>query len=102
MSKAETIKKIKAIITNYGTFGSGEVEVGGETHSPCISAQGNLCDLAEYFNHDDVGINVYKPSGFSSDPIDDYKLKYEELSGAVLNEILKIAKEYAKIQEATI
>jgi hypothetical protein len=39
------------------------------------------------------------PSGFSSDPVDDYELTYEELEKDVLEEILALCEQYKESQE---
>ena len=101
MQKRTIIKRIKDIIEKHGSFGSGEVEQGGESYSPCVNSMGNLVSLAEYFS-DDVEVNVYDPTGFSSDPIDTYNVSYEELSKDVLEEILIIAELYEVDQEKTL
>jgi hypothetical protein len=102
MQKRTIIKRIRAIITEWGSFGSGEVEGSlGETYSPCVVSMGNLVALAEYFKLNEVDVNVYNPSGFSSDPVDDYTLTYEELPKDVLLEILYIAEAYDVDQHKT-
>lgn len=103
MQKRTIIKKIKAIINEWGSFGSGEVEGSmGETYSPCVDSMGNFVALAEYFKLNEVDVNVYDPNSFSSDPIDDYTLTYEELSKEVLEEILDIAEAYDVDQHKTL
>jgi hypothetical protein len=99
MTKKTIIKKIKAIIVNYGSFSAAEVEL---EQSPCVSVMGTLVAMAEEFKHDVVVINVYKPDGISSDPIDEYEQTYEELPKDVLEEILRIAENYEVDQEKTI
>ena len=99
MQKKTIIKKIKAIILNYGTFSLGEVE-GAD--GICVNEMGNYVALAEGFNLDFVEINVYEPCSFSSDPIDDYELKYEDLDKVTLEHILFVAELYETDQEKTI
>lgn len=100
MKKKEIIAKIKNIIEDYGSFGSGEImEATGETYSPCVSSLGNYVGLAEYFELDKVEVNIYEPTGFSSDAMDSYEAQYEDLSKEVLSEILKLAEQYKNIQE---
>ena len=93
-TKKSIIKKIKKIITEFGVFGVGEVEQGGETYSPCINSMGNLVSLAEYFNNNDVEVNVYDSSSFSSDEISSYTVSYEDLPLSVLEEILELCEQY--------
>jgi hypothetical protein len=97
--KAILIKKIKSIIENYGTFSLGEVD-GAE--GICINEMGDLVALLEYFGTDVVEANVYKPSSFSSDSIETYNVKYEDLDIEVLKEVLFVAELYETDQEKTI
>jgi hypothetical protein len=95
MRKPTIIKHIKRIIEEWGAFGSGEVEGSlGETYSPCVNSMGGLVALAEYFNLNEVEVNIYQPSGFSSDPIDSYTVSYEDLSKDALEEILDLCDQY--------
>jgi hypothetical protein len=97
MKKQEVISKIQDVLVKWGEFSIGEVD--GEDVSPCVASHGNLVDLAEYFNNTGVTVEVYNPSGFSSDPIDTYDLDYEELGIDVLEEIFMIAERYDVQQE---
>ena len=99
MNKNKIIEKIKNIISNYGAFGSGEIEQDGGTYSPCVASMGPYVSLAEYFTKDAVEVNIYDPEGFSSDAMETYELTYEELKISTLKEVLKLAKGYEKIQE---
>ncbi|HUU87702.1 MAG TPA: hypothetical protein VMX17_08125 [Candidatus Glassbacteria bacterium] len=93
MTKTAIIKKIKAIIKDYGSFGSGEVEIGGETMSPCVNEMGGLIGLAEYFSKE-VTVEVYEPSSMSSDSMHSYKMDYLDLDIETLKKILELAKQY--------
>ena len=95
MKKEEIIKKIKEIIAEFGGFGVGEVEADC---SPCVGSLGNYVGLAEEFNLNGVEVNVYMPSGFSSDPEDEYGMTYEELDTDVLEEILLLCEKYKEQQ----
>ena len=99
MQKKTIIKRIKSIVENYGTFNIGEVD-GAD--GICVAEMGNLVALAEYFNGTIIEVNVYDPNSFSSDPIDDYELTYEELSKETLEEILFVAELYETDQEKTL
>jgi len=99
MQKRTIIKRIKSIIENYGTFNIGEVE-GAD--GICVNEMGNLVALAEYFNGTTIEVNVFDPNSFSSDPIDDYELTYEELDKDTLEQILFIAELFETDQEKTI
>jgi len=99
MQKRTIIERIKSIIYNYGTFNIGEVE-GAD--GICVNEMGNLVALAEYFNGTTIEVNVFDPNSFSSDPISDYELTYEELSKEMLEEILFVAELYETDQEKTL
>jgi hypothetical protein len=99
MQKKTIIKRIKSIIQNYGTFNIGEVD-GAE--GICVNEMGNYVGLAEYFNGTTIEVNVYDPNSFSSDPIDDYELTYEELDKDTLEQILFVAEMYETDQEKTL
>jgi len=99
MQKRTIIKRIKSIIYNYGTFNIGEVE-GAD--GICVNEMGNLVALAEYFNGTTIEVNVFDSNSFSSDPISDYELTYEELSKEILEEILFVAELYETDQEKTL
>ena len=99
MQKRTIIKRIKTIIENYGTFNIGEVD-GAD--GICVNEMGELVGLAEYFNGTTIEVNIYDPNSFSSDPISDYELTYEELSKKLLEEILSVAELFEVDQEKTI
>ena len=99
MQKRTIIKRIKTIIENYGTFNIGEVD-GAD--GICVNEMGELVALAEYFNGTTIEVNIYDPNSFSSDPISDYELTYEELSKKLLEEILSVAELFEVDQEKTI
>jgi hypothetical protein len=88
MQKRTVIKNIKKIINKFGAFDVNEI--GAET-SPCVGELGNYVGLAEYFKPTGVQVNVYMPSGFSSDPEDEYDMDYEDLDKDTLEEILLLA-----------
>jgi hypothetical protein len=102
MEKEQIIEEIKGIIENYGSFGSDEVEQAGGSYSPCVNEMGNLVALAECFNSTAIAVNIYDPTSFSSDPIDDYDLTYEELDKDTLEQILFIAELFETDQEKTL
>jgi len=93
-AKKELIIEIKEIISDYGSFGTGEVQA---SYSPSVDNQkGNLTHLIERFNLNDVEVEVY---GSSEQIIDDYNLTYEELELHTLEYILELAQAYKEIQE---
>ena len=101
MQKRTIIKRINTIIKEFGSFGSGEVETNGETYSPCVGELGNYVGLAEYFEQGKATINIYDPSSFSSDPMDEYDMDYVDMSKDILNEILLVAENWEADQIQT-
>jgi len=99
MKKRTIIKRIKSIIEKHETFNIGEV-VGAD--GICVNEMGNLVALVEYFNSTTVEVNIYDANSFSSDPIDDYELTYEELDKDTLEQILFIAELFETDQEKTL
>ena len=99
MQKKTIIKRIKSIIEKHDSFSIGE---GYGADGICINEMGNYVGLAEYFNDTTIEVNVYETDSFSSDPIDDYELTYEELSKETLEEILFVAEMYETDQEKTL
>ena len=92
-AKKEVIEQIKEIISEYGSFSTGEVQA---SYSPSVPNQkGNLVHLVEYFNQDDVDVEVYD----DEIEVDSYTLTYEELDQENLEYILELAQAYKEIQE---
>jgi hypothetical protein len=89
MHKKTMIKRINTIIKEHGSFSIGELEY--VDCSPCVGELGRYVGLAEYFEVDKAQVNVYMPSGFSSDPEDEYDLSYIFMEKYVLEEILRLA-----------
>ena len=99
MQKRTIIKNIRKIIAEFGGFHIGEVGYM-EAQGICVNEMGNFVAIAEgFFN--EVEVNVYEPSSFSSDSVDEYTLTYEELDKDVLEEILFICVHYEAEQIQT-
>ena len=93
-AKKEVIEQIKEIISEYGGFGTGEVQA---SYSPSVPNQkGNLNHLIEYFEKDKVEVEVY---GNWENSIDSYYLTYDDLDEETLEYILELAQAYKEIQE---
>lgn len=90
-AKKSIIKQIKKIITEWGTFGSGELDY---SDSVLVNEMGELIALAEYFNYNSVDVRVYDTGSMSSDSIHEYEVAYEELSKDALEEILILCEQY--------
>ena len=92
MEKLELINVITSIIKEYGGFSVGEIEE--EINGVVVSELGNLVGIAEYFNEDYSDIKIYDPSSFSSDEIDSFEMKYDEMDENTLQSILLICKKW--------
>ena len=84
--RTKIINRIKKIIENYGTFGSGEIEQN-DGQSVAIGVMGSLIALAEYFKGESVNVEVYDTSSSSSDSIHSYSVSYEDLKTDELEDI---------------
>jgi len=92
-AKKELITEIKEIISEYGSFGTGEVQA---SYSPSVQNQkGNLDHLIERFNLLDVEVDVYDDEV----EVDNYTLTYDDLDEETLEYILELAQAYKEIQE---
>jgi hypothetical protein len=91
MTKQEIIDRIKSILSVEGCFWIGELEV--ETTGVVVGELGKFIGLAEYFSEDFCEVNVYEPSSMSSDEIDTYDAKYEDLNDDVLQRILEVVEQ---------
>jgi hypothetical protein len=91
MNKNETIERIKSILSVEGCFWIGELE--DERAGIVVGELGKFIGLAEYFTEDFCEVNVYVPSSMSSDEVDTYDAKYEDLNEDVLGEILIVVEQ---------
>lgn len=92
MEKTELITRITDILKDFGCFSVGELDY--ETSGVVVGELGKFVGIAEYFTEDYADVKVYEPSSFSSDEVDSYESKYEDLDVDVLNEILLICEQY--------
>jgi hypothetical protein len=91
MEKSKLIESITDLLKNYGCFSIGELD--GET-GVNVGSLGNFVGLAEYFTEDYCEVNVYEPRSFSSDPMDTYEEKYEDLSESALSDVLYLCEQW--------
>ena len=91
MEKKEIIERIKKILSVEGCFWIGELEE--ERAGVVVGELGKFIGLAEYFTEDFCEVNVYEPSSMSSDEVDTYDAKYEDLDEDVLQEILLVVEQ---------
>ena len=96
MQKRTIIKKIKAIIEEYGSFSTADVE---SESSPIINSFGkDSYQLAERFNNNGVTAVSY----VHETETDEDEILYEDLPKDVLEEILSIAEDYEVDFERTM
>lgn len=86
------IESILTIIKKWGSFSVGELEHA--TNGVCVNEMGSLVAIAETFTADHADIEVYEPDSFSSDSVDSYTMKYEEMDIDALDEILFICEQW--------
>ena len=91
MEKKEIIDRIRKILSVEGCFWIGELEE--ERAGVVVGELGKYIGLAEYFTEDFCEVNVYEPSSMSSDEVDTYDAKYEDLDEDVLQEILLVVEQ---------
>ena len=94
MKKLKLINRITDIIKLNGGFSVGEFD--DDTNGVVVSELGKFVGIAEYFNEDCATINIYEPTSFSSDEVDNFEMKYEEMDDNVLQEILLICEKWDK------
>ena len=92
MEKLKLIDRITDIIKLNGGFSVGEFD--DDTNGVVVSELGKFVGIAEYFNEDCATINIYEPTSFSSDEVDNFEMKYEEMDDNVLQEILLICEKW--------
>ena len=92
MEKSELINRITNIVKEYGGFSVGEIEE--ETGGVVVSELGKFVGIAEYFNEDYSDIKIYDPTSFSSDEVDSFEMKYEEMDESILQLILPICEKW--------
>jgi len=96
-------KAIKDILSVQGCFSVGELLLAGvDTETICVGSLGRFVALAEYFTEDYVEINIYDPASYSSDAIDSYTEKYENLSDDILLGILTQCEQWDLSNKFTI
>ena len=90
--KEAVIRKIQAIIKEFGDFTTADIEASCDVSIPAI---GNLIHLANMFNYSDADVEVYEDGG--ENEIDSYKLSYWDMDIDTLNEVLEYANQYEAV-----
>jgi hypothetical protein len=87
MAKKRDIKKIKKILSEWGSTSVGELQTES---SPIVFSVGGVSVLAERFNVDNVGVTVYN----NDEEIEADNMEYEDLSDDTISDILYILEDY--------
>ena len=87
MNREEKIADIKRIIKTYGSTSPMDLDLGG---SPCIMSTGNVSQLIEGFNEDNVDVVSY----VNETEVSEDSLEYEDLSDDIIDEIHSIMEDY--------
>ncbi len=94
MNKEQKIALIRGIIKVWGGFSPSEVE---SDCGICVGELGGLVALVEYLSLDCVDVSIYSSDSFSSDSLQDYTMKYSELTDEVLDELVSLCRKYNEI-----
>lgn len=92
--KKKLILKIKAIIKDYGSFTTADVQAES---SPCVNSMRGATQLAESFYKDKVEAVTYETK--NDNEIGTDYIKYEELDKSTLEQILKLAEQWKELNE---
>jgi hypothetical protein len=90
--KEAIIRKIQAIIKEFGTFTTADITADCDVSIPII---GNHIHLANIFNYSDADVEVYEDGG--ENEIDSYKLSYWDMDIDTLTEVLEYANQYEAV-----
>lgn len=90
--KEAVIRKIQAIIKDFGDFTTADITADCDVSIPVI---GNHIHLANMFNYSDADVEVYEDGG--ENEIDSYKLSYWDMDIDTLTEILEYANQYEAV-----
>ena len=88
MTKKATIKAIKAIIKEHGSFTTADVQAQS---SPCVATLGGTTQLLEEFNYDKAKAICYDRQ---DEEVSEDFIPYEDLREDVLDEILFLAQDH--------
>jgi hypothetical protein len=94
MEREQKIEFITGIIGLWGGFSPSSAD---ETFGLCVGELGELVTLVEYLSMDCIDVSVYSPSSFSSDSLQDYTMKYDELTDEVLDELVSLCRKYNEV-----
>lgn len=87
--KTEIISKIKAIISDYGSFTTADVQADS---SPCVNSMKGASQLAESFYQDKVEAVTYELQ--HDNEVGTTHIAYEDLDVDTLEHILRLAEDW--------
>lgn len=90
--KEAVIRKIQAIIKEFGDFTTADIEASCDVSIPVI---GNHIHLASRFYYGKADVEVYEE--FGDNEIDEYDLNYWDMDIDTLNEVLEYANQYEAV-----
>jgi len=90
--KEAIIRKIQAIIKEFGSFTTADIEASCDVGIPSV---GNHIHLASRFYYDHADVEVYEDGG--ENEIDEYDLNYWDMDIDTLNEVLEYADQYEAV-----
>jgi len=90
--KEAIIRKIQAIIKEYGGFTTADIDADCDVSIPSV---GNHIHLANGFNYSDADVEVYEDGG--ENEIDSYSLNYWDMDIDTLTEVLEYANQYEAV-----
>ncbi len=90
--KEAVIRKIQAIIKEFGSFTTADIVASCDVSIPAI---GNHIHLASNFHYGDANVEVYEDGG--ENEIDSYKLNYWDMDIETLTEVLEYANQYEAV-----
>ena len=90
--KEAVIRKIQAIIKEFGDFTTADIEASCDVSIPVI---GNHIHLASRFYYDKADVEVYEDGG--ENEIDEYDLNYWDMDIDTLTEVLEYANQYEAV-----
>jgi hypothetical protein len=90
--KEAVIRKIQAIIKEFGDFTTADIEASCDVSIPVI---GNHIHLASRFYYDHADVEVYEDGG--ENEIDSYNLNYWDMDIETLTEVLEYANQYEAV-----
>jgi hypothetical protein len=100
MQKRVMLKRIRTIISEFGSFGAGEVEQN-DGQSVGVGQMGSLIALAEHFHSYHAEVEVYDTSSTNCDSIHSYEKDYRDMTKDEVHDILLICEMYVADQLKT-